>query len=137
MLSSIVCRAEANAKNYRLAAVEKVAALKSQAEALKQKKLAEKQTNLHMEKAESIRQLKRERHAAEEREMQFKRERDESRSRLEAERARYVKNSQSPNLFISVESRACFLRLFAGPKRTPRTTVLSPKRRLSRVRPRR
>ena len=94
MLSSIVCRAEANAKNYRAVTQEKVVAREAEALALKQKKLAQKQVKLHMEKAESISHLKRERNAAEERQMQFKRERDESRSRLEAERARCHTHSQ-------------------------------------------
>ena len=84
----IVCRAEANAKNYRIAAQEKVAARKAQATAVKQQKVAEKQAKLHIEKAESICELKRERNAAEALRLQLERERDESLDMLQAERAR-------------------------------------------------
>ena len=83
-----VVRAEANAKNYRTAAQETVAAREAQVAAVKQQKVAEKQAKLHIEKAESIRELKRERNAAEARRLQLERERDESLDILQAERDR-------------------------------------------------
>ena len=95
------CRAEANAKNYRTAAQEKVAAREAQSIAVKQQKLAEKKTKKHIEKAESICELKRERNAAEARSSQLERELEEQANLLDAERARQNynqtnNNSQSP-----------------------------------------
>ena len=94
MLSS-VARAEANAKNYRTAAQEKVAAREAQSIAVKQQKHAEKQTKLHIEKAESIRELKRERNAAEARRSQLELERVETLDMLQAERDRYHTHSDT------------------------------------------
>ena len=98
-----VVRAEANAKNYRTAAQETVAAREAQVAAVKQQKLAEKQAKLHIEKAESIREIKRERNAAE------ARRRDESLDMLQAERDRYHIHSHT-------QTHSIFIHLFnAGP----------------------
>ena len=56
---------------------------------MKAKESAQKQAQLHINKAESIREIKRERNAAQARQVQLERERAETVSRLVFERARY------------------------------------------------
>ena len=84
-------KAEANARNYRIVSKEKVAALAARQSAVKAKKIAQKQTQLLINKGESIRELKRERNVAQARQVQLELERAESVSQLVFERARYNK----------------------------------------------
>ena len=91
MNRSSVCRAKANAKNYRAAAKEKVIAKSSRQAAIKAKKKSEKVAKLHTDKAASIMQVKRELNAAKARQDELERERNDSVAKLVVERARYTK----------------------------------------------
>lgn len=89
VIRTCVCRAKANAKNYRIASKEKVLAKSAQKAAIKAKKQAQKVAKLHTDKAESIMQVKRQFNAAKERQAELERERNDSVAKLVFERARY------------------------------------------------